>query len=198
MPLGIYYNSTAIKYFVKWVLQFKLYNDIIVVANTNESERGTVIMKSGFAKILISSMLCAVICVGAASCDSKDASVSPSDLNGVSSSASQEKLSELEALVQDDEFQEQVRALSQTYESKGMTLEVVAEGDSVVYKCIYTVNVDAAKSREELTEHLESKAFETSIDSVLRSFKAQVPQTRSVIVRYIDTNGNIIASKEYK
>lgn len=157
-----------------------------------------IIMKSGFAKILISSLLCAVICVGAASCDSKGESVSPSDLGTVSSEATQEKLSELETLVQDDEFQEQVKALSQTYESKGMKLEVTAEGDSIVYKCMYTVKVDETKSKEELTEHLESKAFETSIDSVLRSFKAQVPQTHSVIVRYIDINGNIIASKEYK
>ena len=77
-----------------------------------------IIMKSGFAKILISSLLCAVICVGAASCDSKGDSVSPSDLGTVSSEATQEKLSELETLVQDDEFQEQVKALSQTYESK--------------------------------------------------------------------------------
>ena len=79
-----------------------------------------------------------------------------------------------------------------------MKLEVNAEGDYIVYKCMYTVKVDETRSKEELTEHLESKAFETSIDSVLRSFKVQVPQTHSVIVRYIDINGNIIASKEYK
>lgn len=155
-------------------------------------------MKSGFARIFISSLLCALICIGAASCNSKGNNVSPSDLNNVSSEVKQEKLGELEALIQDDQFQEQVKALSQTYESKGMKLEVTAEDDSVVYKCIYTVKVDETKSKEELTEHLESKEFETSIDSVLRSFKAQVPQTRSIIVRYIDTNGNIIASKEYK
>lgn len=155
-------------------------------------------MRSDFTKRIISALLCAGLCVCLASCGTKNAAVSPSDLNEASSQVEVKNLSELEALVQEDEFQEQVKALSQTYESKGMKLEVVAEGDSVVYKCIYTVQIDENKSKEELTEHLESKAFETSIDSVLRSFKAQVPQTRSVIVRYIDMNGNIIASKEYK
>lgn len=154
-------------------------------------------MNIRFAKRIISLLTCAVICVGMASCDKNNASVSPSDLN-VSSSAEKHELSELETLVQEDGFQDQVKALSQTYESKGMKLEVTAEDDSVVYNCIYTVKVDEAKSKEELSEHLESKAFETSIDSVLRSFKAQVPQTRSIIVRYIDINGNIIASKEFK
>ncbi len=150
------------------------------------------------SKTLISALLCAGICIGMTACESKGETVSASDLNSVSSQVTEKTPSELETLVQDDAFQDQVKALSQTYESKGMKLEVVAEGDSVVYNCIYTVKVDETKSKEELAEHLESKAFETSIDSVLRSFKAQVPQTRSVIVRYIDINGNIIASKEYK
>ncbi|MBQ1398772.1 MAG: DUF4854 domain-containing protein [Clostridia bacterium] len=155
-------------------------------------------MKTGLTMRLFAALLCAGICIGAASCEKKGDTVTPSDLNTTSSQSTEKPLSELETLVQDDEFQEQVKALSQTYESKGIKLEVVAEGDSIVYKCIYTVKVDENKSKEELAEHLESKAFETSIDSVLRSFKAQVPQTRSVIVRYIDMDGNIIASKAYK
>lgn len=155
-------------------------------------------MRSGLAKKLALALLCVVICIASASCGKKGSAVSPKDLNNVSSEETQKNLSELETLVQDDDFQEQVKALSQTYESKGMKLEVTVEGDSVVYNCVYTVKIDEKTSREELEEHLESKAFETSIDSVLRSFKAQVPQTRSVIVRYKDMDGSIIASKEYK
>lgn len=155
-------------------------------------------MRSALKGVVIAALLCSAVCLGMTSCDKDTDKVSSSDLNVVSSQVEEKHLTELEELVQEDQFQEQVKALSQTYESKGMRLEVVAEGNSIVYKCIYTVSVDETKSREELSEHLESKAFETSIDSVLRSFKAQVPQTDSVIVRYYDMNGNIIASKEYK
>ncbi len=161
-------------------------------------ERGTYILKSVFVRKFIMFLLCAGLCLSIASCGNNGNSVSSDAAETVSSQSGEKTLTELEKLVQEDEFQDQVKALSQTYESKGMKLEVGAEGNSVVYKCIYTVAVDAARSKEELAEHLESKAFETSIDSVLRSFKAQVPQTHSVIVRYIDMNGNIIASKEYK
>ena len=140
-------------------------------------------MNKNMAKILVSALLCAGICMGIGSCENKDDIISASDLKNVSSQTEEKALSELETLVQDDSFQDQVKALSQTYESKGMKLEVVAEGDSVVYNCIYIVKVDEKKSKEELAEHLESKAFETSINSVLRSFKAQVPQTRTLYRR---------------
>lgn len=156
-------------------------------------------MRSDLVKRLVAVVLCAGLCLCFSACGAKDNNtVSSASVNDVSSNAGEEPQTQLERLVQEEDFQAQVKALSQTYESKGMRLEVVAENDSVVYRCIYTVAVDASKSKEELAEHLESKAFETSISSVLRSFKAQVPQTHSVIVRYIDMDGNIIASKEYK
>ena len=155
-------------------------------------------MRKAIKAIIITALLCAAVCVGFSSCEKGGEDVSQSDISSVSSEAEETRLTELETLVNEDQFQEQVKVLSQTYESKGLRLEVTAEGDSVVYKCIYTVAVDASKSREELAEHLESKEFGASIDSVLHSFKAQVPQTHSVIVRYIDINGNILASKEYQ
>ncbi len=147
-------------------------------------------------RMLLAAALCLILCWAMASCEvSGD---DEEDVEGVSSQTEERAPTELETLVQDEVFQKQVKALSETYEAKGMRIEVTAEGDSVVYKIIYTVNIDEKKDKQELEEHLESKAFRTSIDSVLRSFKAQVPQTHSVIVRYIDVNGNTIASKEYK
>lgn len=172
------YNETQLNSFMIWKGDFNLRS----------------FMRGAFIAVLV----CSAICFAMSSCGKNGDNVSDSDMNIISSHAEQKELTELETLVQEDQFQEQVKALSQTYEAKGLRLEVVAEGNSVVYKCIYTVAVDGSKSKEELSEHLESKAFETSIDSVLRSFKAQVPQTDSVIVRYYDMNGNIIASKEYK
>ena len=149
-------------------------------------------------KTLVSALLCASLCFSLASCGVNADDTIATASNTTSSQTENKPLTELEKLVQEDEFQEQVKALSQTYEAKGIKLEVSSENDSVVYKCIYTVSIDESKDKEELMEHLESKSFETSIESVLRSFKAQVPQTRSVIVRYIDMNGNVVASKEYK
>lgn len=156
------------------------------------------VLRLKFNKALVSVLLCAALCVVMAACGSDGEETASGAQDNVSSQAENENLTELEKLVQEDQFQEQVKALSETYEAKGIKLEVVAEGDTVVYKCIYTVQIDAEKSKDELAEHLESKSFETSIDSVLRSFKAQVPQTRAIVVRYIDMNGSIIASREYK
>lgn len=153
-------------------------------------------------KTLVSALLCAVFCAGlcvamtACENNADDTSSQPSAVSA--SDRENNTLTELEIKVQEEEFQQQVQALSESYEEKGIKLEVTAEGDSIVYKCMFTVDLNDTKSKEELAEHLESKEFKTSIDSVLRSFKAQVPQTRSVIVRYIDVNGNVIASKEYK
>lgn len=155
-------------------------------------------LKKRILSVLLCVGLCAGLCLGMTACGNSGETAADTSSQAVSSGTEDAAPSELEKLIQEDQFQEQVKALSQTYEDKGMKLEVVAEGDAVVYRCIYTVAIDNAKSKEELSEHLESKAFETSIDSVLRSFRIQVPQTRSVIVRYIDMNGNIIASKEYK
>ena len=147
-------------------------------------------------RMLLAAALCIMICLGMASCKINDED--DEDSEQVSSQTEENEPSQLELLVQDEIFQEQVKALSETYEAKGMRIEVTAEGDSVVYKIMYTVNIDESKDKQELVEHLESKSFKTSIESVLHSFQAQVPQTRSVIVRYIDVNGNTIASKEYK
>ena len=146
-------------------------------------------------KKLLAGALCMLLCLGLTACSGTDGE---GDEEEVSSQAIERVPTELESLVKDELFQEQVAALSETYEEQGMKVEVTAEGDSIVYRIIYTVNIDEDKDKQELIDHLESKDFKTSIESVLRSFRAQVPQTHSVIVRYIDVNGNIIASKEYK
>lgn len=151
---------------------------------------------SKYIKMLLAGALCVLLCAGVSACGKSEDK--QDEEQEVSSETVEQNLTELEALVQDELFQEQVAALSQTYEDDGLKVEVTAEGDSVVYKIIYTVAIDESKDKQALIDHLESKDFKTSIESVLRSFKVQVPQTRSVIVRYIDVNGNIIASKEYK
>lgn len=140
----------------------------------------------------------AALCIMTASCSWKNKGKDEGVSSEVSSQQTEQQMTELEALMADEEFQEQVDLLSKTYEQKGMRLEISAEGNTVVYKCIFTVPLDEKTTKESLEEHLKSKEFATSIESVLRSFKLQVPTTYSVIVRYIDVDGNIIASREYK
>ena len=161
-------------------------------------------MKSGFAKILISSLLCAVICVGAASCDSKGDSVSPSDLGTVSSEATQEKLSELETLVQDDEFQEQVKALSQTYESKGEVLsfvrEKMAEGGftSLLEWMNKWESADGKKDAEDLLSEEFEYVCQRSMTSTSSSLWKDSATSLGTIVREPDADGFFVMRPRYE
>ena len=94
-------------------------------------------------------------------------------------------------------IQGQIDQMAGSVESSGMGLDVVARGNSLVY--IYQYNIDLGDTS------LIKGSLESALDSmsdvftsVLDSLRLVVPDAESVIVEYLDMEGNIIASKEFK
>lgn len=148
-------------------------------------------------KKIIPCLLALSICLTLAACG-KDENVTSSEAPEVSSAVPVSTETELEALVKEDTFREQVLSLSASYEDKGMKIDVFAEGKKVVYTCTYTVDIDVDKAKQELAEYLDGKTMTSQFESTLKSFRNQVPETEALVVRYIDKSGNIIVSKEYQ
>lgn len=103
--------------------------------------------------------------------------------------------------VNSDDFQSQVKELSSSYESQGITLEVTTRDNSLVYKCQYTEDMDAETLKlvkESLDTALAGSSMTSAFSNILSTVKEAVPETESIIVEYLDKDGNVITSYEYK
>ena len=89
-------------------------------------------------------------------------------------------------------------ALNKALENSGISLEVLARDNSLVYSYKYTI--DTVKNDETTKKSLETsmKSQESTFKNALQSVKALVPSTKSVIVEYLDSKGKVISSFEYK
>lgn len=141
-----------------------------------------------------------LLCVFLASCSASPAHGDVTSSNEVSSvESTQPTETMLETMVKSEDFQKQVDALSESYESKGMELEITAEGNTLIYTCSYTVDgVDTDEAKTALQEYLDGETMTKSIEEVLEYVKKTVPEIESVRVVYVDNDGNEIISKEYK
>ena len=87
---------------------------------------------------------------------------------------------------------------SQTDQSNGVNLSVEARGNSLVY--IYKFPTDSGMSSEDLKTQLDS-AMEAQKDimlSTLDAAKTDIPDLESIITEYLDMNGEVITSMEFK
>ena len=85
--------------------------------------------------------------------------------------------------------QDAAEAMSMT----GFDLDFAAEGDSLV--CTYKYGTGLLT--EELAE-ITLNAVEASSDTMLESVKEEVPSCESVIFKIADSDGKILAEKEFK
>lgn len=94
-------------------------------------------------------------------------------------------------------IQDQIDELSSGLESSGMGLDVVVRGNSLVYSYQYKIDLgDTSLFKDTLESSLNSMS--DVFTSVLSSLRLAVPDAESVIVEYLDKDGNIIVSKEFK
>ena len=94
-------------------------------------------------------------------------------------------------------IQGQMDQMAAGLESMGMNLDVVARGNSLAYVYQYTIDVgDTSLVKDSLERSLDSMS--DTFTSILDSLKLTVPDAESVIVEYLDMNGNVILSKEFK
>lgn len=76
------------------------------------------------------------------------------------------------------------------------SMEILAEGNSLLYRL--TLHVEVSEEELEMAkEELESDDTKLAFTFILEILKWQVPDAESIIVEYIDYNGERILQKEY-
>lgn len=94
-------------------------------------------------------------------------------------------------------MKDELDQMSAAMESSGMTLSVSARGKSLVYSYKYTIDVgDLSLIKPTLEQMMDS--LSSTFEGVLTSLRLVVPDAQSVIVEYLDKDGQVIVSKEYK
>lgn len=96
-----------------------------------------------------------------------------------------------------ESIQDQVDGMSESLKESGMNLEVLARGNSLVYLYQFTEDLgDTSLIKDGLEQSLEGVS--STFENVLSLLKTAVSDAESVIVEYLDKDGNVILSKEYK
>lgn len=94
-------------------------------------------------------------------------------------------------------IQGQIDQMAASLASSGMNLDVVARGNSLAYIYQYSIDVgDTSVLKGNLESSLDSMS--DTFTSILDSLRLVIPDAESVIVEYLDMDGNIILSKEFK
>ncbi len=94
-------------------------------------------------------------------------------------------------------IQGQIDQMTSSLEESGMKLDVKADGNTLVYSYQFTTDVgDAETVKGALEEGMDAAA--STFEGVLTSLKEAVPSAEAVVVEYLDMNGNVLLSKEYK
>ncbi len=91
--------------------------------------------------------------------------------------------------------QSEIDTLKKSVDGTGMKLDVTARGNSMVYSFQYDIELDETQ-KEALGTAMDQQA--STFQQGYTDLKKQVPSAESVIVEYLDKNGKVIVSKEYK
>ena len=121
-------------------------------------------------------IMCALMCVALAACGGKSASVQDYlDKNKTALDA----------------------AISAAEQDGTMELDIVARDNSMVYTFKFTSDLgmsnDDAKAALDAGMEQQASTFESTYDEL----KKVVPSAESIIVEYLDMNGEVITSKEF-
>ena len=166
-------------------------------------------------KKLFAMLLCAVLALTAAACTKNETASSAVNTSSASedvSSTGEETSSDADvsstedASSQDETYsmeefvalsKDSIDAMKESFASQGLVIDVVAEGNSLVYRYQYPTAVgDTAAVKAALEDAIVEQ--DSVFEGVLTSVKSLVPDAESVIVEYLDADGSEIFSKEYK
>lgn len=127
-------------------------------------------------KKLLVAVCCLVMCLSFASC-------------GGSGAGSMDKYI--------SSIQSQMESMKDTLDSSGMDVELIQRGNSLVYRYQFTTDIgDTNVVKQTLESGMEQMA--STFQAGLKELKAQVSGAESLIVEYVDKDGTVILSKEYK
>lgn len=96
-----------------------------------------------------------------------------------------------------DSIQSQLDAELDAYAQMGMSIKVVARGNSLAYVYRFNQYVDNVSTlRDSLKQGMSTAS--SQFTSILRVLKTEVPSAESVIVEYQNSDGSVIYSEEFK
>lgn len=96
-----------------------------------------------------------------------------------------------------DSIQDQIDDMSAAMSASGLDMKVTARGNSLVYTYQYTIDVgDTSVLKPALEQATEG--LSDTFENILKALKISVPDAESFIVEYLDKDGKLILSKEYK
>lgn len=163
-------------------------------------------MKKKLAKLLICvSMVGLIFSLGA--CGSDDDSSSKSNSNSNSSSNSSDKKSDklyssIKDYIESDEFQAEFSSQVKSFEGSGMSMDITAEGNKLIYVYKYTDEklIDDTYTLEDAKAYFD-KALESQ-KSTFTSICSQLPlyidvEDPVLVLRYYDFDDTLIYEKEF-
>ncbi len=122
---------------------------------------------------------------------------SKEDSSEESEDESSDKFESIEAYITEPTIKESLDAMIQSLEGSGMTLEIKADGNKLVYVYTYTEVVKSDDIVAALEAGLEEQAdgFITAAASIKDSVDVENPV---VEIQYVDANGELICSREFQ
>lgn len=106
------------------------------------------------------------------------------------------KFDTVEAFIASDAMQSQLKEAKDSVEDGTLTIDIVAEGDKLVYVYTYQQDIDVDYAKEALASALDQQA--STFENVAKELKNAVNvESPVVVVRYLTKSGAEIYSKEF-
>ncbi len=107
------------------------------------------------------------------------------------------KFKSLEDFVNSDIMKQQMESQFSSMEGTGLSLELTADGNKLIYNLtIEDPDLSSVMDKSALESYLDSQA--STFEAIARALPASVNvENPVVVVRYLDSNGDVIASREF-
>ena len=105
------------------------------------------------------------------------------------------KIDSIEAFVATDEMQSQIKEAKESVEDGTLTMDIVAEGNKLVYVYTYQTDLDIEATKEALATAIEQASV---FENVAKEIKNAVNVENPIVeVRYLAKDGTEIYSQEF-
>ena len=102
----------------------------------------------------------------------------------------------MESFIASDVMQSQLKEAKDSVEDGTLTIDIVAEGDKLVYVYTYQQDIDVDYAKEALASALDQQA--STFENVAKEIKNAVNiENPVVVVRYLTKDGSEIYSQEF-
>lgn len=112
------------------------------------------------------------------------------------SEESTEKFASIDEYINDETIKAQLDAMIESMEGSGMTMEIKADGNKLVYTYKYTELVKSEGMEETLKAGLDEQAsnFTDAASAIKDAVEVENPV---IVIEYVDANGEMIVSQEF-